>query len=367
MNIVKSTARFEEWLGKQTRLLADDLESKHQQMAERPFAFLRATFYRWAQRWPEDAKRWADAPVVPSVGDLHIENFGTWRDADGRLVWGINDFDEAYDLPFTNDLVRLATSALLAADGDRLGLNGSEICDALIAGYRAGLDDPVPFVLAENHAWLGAVAMEQLRNPARFWVRLNQCPVMKPSKTDITSGAIESLQSLLPKSIVTNKAYRHLRRTAGLGSLGKVRIVALADWQGGYIARETKALTPSACVWALDKSSSKIHYDRVMNGAVRCIDPLVRTTGGWIVRRLAPDCSKIDLASLPRTGDVSRLIEAMGRETANVHVAAGKSVLKDVRKDLKSRGRRWLDKAAQVMVEGVQKDWQVWHDAVADR
>ena len=35
--------------------------------------------------------------------------YGTWRDTEGRLVWGINDFDEAYPSPYTNDLVRLAS------------------------------------------------------------------------------------------------------------------------------------------------------------------------------------------------------------------------------------------------------------------
>ena len=49
--------------------------------------------------------------MVLAIGDLHLENFGTWRDAEGRLVWGINDFDEAWALPYTNDLIRLATSA----------------------------------------------------------------------------------------------------------------------------------------------------------------------------------------------------------------------------------------------------------------
>ena len=48
------------------------------------------------------------------VGDLHVENFGTWRDAEGRLIWGINDFDEACPMPYTIDLVRLAASADLA-------------------------------------------------------------------------------------------------------------------------------------------------------------------------------------------------------------------------------------------------------------
>src|SRR5260370_32652719 len=47
---------------------------------------------------------------VLAVGDLHVENFGTWRDAEGRLTWGVNDFDEAYPLPYTIDLARLATS-----------------------------------------------------------------------------------------------------------------------------------------------------------------------------------------------------------------------------------------------------------------
>ena len=51
---------------------------------------------------------------VLSVGDLHLENFGTWRDADGRLVWGVNDFDEAAVMPYVLDLVRLVTSIQLA-------------------------------------------------------------------------------------------------------------------------------------------------------------------------------------------------------------------------------------------------------------
>jgi len=44
---------------------------------------------------------------VLAVGDLDLENFGTWCDSLGRLAWGINDFDEAFPLPYTHDLVRL--------------------------------------------------------------------------------------------------------------------------------------------------------------------------------------------------------------------------------------------------------------------
>ena len=57
--------------------------------------------------------------AVLAVGDIHLENFGTWRDADGRLVWGVNDFDEAAEMPYVLDLIRLATSALVARTAPR--------------------------------------------------------------------------------------------------------------------------------------------------------------------------------------------------------------------------------------------------------
>lgn len=36
-----------------------------------------------------------------AIGDLHVENYGTWRDAEGRWVWGVNDFDEAFPMAYT--------------------------------------------------------------------------------------------------------------------------------------------------------------------------------------------------------------------------------------------------------------------------
>src|SRR6185436_14773095 len=105
------TAAYEKWLATQAPfVVAADVEKKHDAMDSSPFVFLRATFYAWARLWPAALPDLAEAPEVVSVGDLHLENFGTWRDTEGRLAWGINDFDEASVLPYTNDLVRLATS-----------------------------------------------------------------------------------------------------------------------------------------------------------------------------------------------------------------------------------------------------------------
>ena len=62
MNIVKATHRFEEWLGHHTRLVKPDLRLKHERTAEAVFPFLRATFYRWMQIWPEVCPDLAKAP-----------------------------------------------------------------------------------------------------------------------------------------------------------------------------------------------------------------------------------------------------------------------------------------------------------------
>src|SRR6266481_1457239 len=128
-------------------------------MSEDAFSFLRATFYRWAQHWPEVCRELKNAHQVLAVGDLHVENFGTWRDAEGRLIWGINDFDEAYELPYTLDLVRLATSAHLAIDGAHLKLAHKEACALIMSGYmdalRAG---GRAMVLSEEHPRMRAMA-----------------------------------------------------------------------------------------------------------------------------------------------------------------------------------------------------------------
>ena len=77
-------------------------------MKTHPFVFLRATFFRWAGQIEALCPDLADAPAVLSLGDAHIENFGTWYDDEGRLVWGVYDFDEVAEIAYPFDLVRLA-------------------------------------------------------------------------------------------------------------------------------------------------------------------------------------------------------------------------------------------------------------------
>src|SRR6516225_8825606 len=223
MNIFKATADFERWLAKRLPVVRQDIALKHGHMAEAAFAFFRATFYRWLQLWPEVCPELAKAPSVLAVGDLHIENFGTWRDEEGRLIWGINDFDEAYPLPYPNDLVRLATGANMAITTNHLRLNLSEACKTILAGYTKGLSKAgKAFVLEENHPALRAMALSRLRDPVLFWQKLD-------SQLSPVESVPASVRKILKQSLPASGAIdRIARRQAGQGSLGRDRFVALA-------------------------------------------------------------------------------------------------------------------------------------------
>lgn len=346
MRIDQATAQYEAWLGKRLKLIPKDLNLKHAQMRSAPFPFLRATYYRWAQTWADLCGDAAGAPKVLAVGDLHVENFGTWRDIEGRLIWGINDFDEVWALPYTNDLIRLATSALLAqmSCGAKLGIA------ALLQGYAETLDTGGrPFVLAEHHHVLRQMATARLHDPEPYWEKLRGL-----QECASPPGARKAIERLMPER---GLRWCIMHRIAGLGSLGRERYVALADWHGGSVAREAKALAPSACVWAENgKATAPIRYQEILDRSVRCRDPFVRVRKRWIVRRLAPDCSRIELSALPKERDEIRLLHAMGSETANIHLGSAKPQV--LQRDLKGRRRDWLFETAGVMEKAVLADFK---------
>jgi hypothetical protein len=361
MTIGQATSEYESWLGEQIPLYRRDLMRKHKLMCQSAFVFLRATFYRWAQVWPSLCPHLQNGPRVLAVGDLHVENFGTWRDIEGRLVWGVNDFDETCRIPYTNDLVRLAVSAQLAIADGRLRISRASACDAILSGYRAGLrSGGRPFVLAEHHAALRAMAVERLREPERFWERLERLPTAQ--RPDPPSSAIKALRRAMPSRKLES---RIARRVSGVGSLGRPRFVALAQWQGGWVAREVKQLAVSAWHWVWPTKKSAILLERIMSAVIRCPDPFIHVRGRWIVRRLAPDCSRIDLSDLPSSHDGRRLLHAMGFETANIHLGSvEKTVIMD---DLKYRDAGWLHEATNAMADSVHQDWKGWCRFTATR
>src|SRR5687767_5842623 len=110
--------------------------SKFRKMAADPFAFYRGSaplFYADVDRLEDP---WVDAETarVWIQGDLHAENYGTYMDSAGVLVFDVNDFDEAYLGHYTWDLQRMAAS--LALLGFRKALSDASIAQ-LIETYGA--------------------------------------------------------------------------------------------------------------------------------------------------------------------------------------------------------------------------------------
>ncbi|OAX79495.1 hypothetical protein ACJ72_06183 [Emergomyces africanus] len=101
-------------------LLAADpaaFRSKFRKMASSAFAFYRGSaclFYHDLKQ-EQHGGPYLDERTsrVWIHGDLHAENFGTYMDSQGRLIFNVNDFDEAYIGPFTWDIKRFAASVAL--------------------------------------------------------------------------------------------------------------------------------------------------------------------------------------------------------------------------------------------------------------
>lgn len=115
---------------------------KFRKMAASPFAFYRGS----AVLFYADVSTQADAFLNEKTsrvwiqGDLHAANFGTYMNSAGRLVFDVNDFDEAYVAPFTWDVKRLAASLALVA---YLKAMSDEETQHLIAAFARGYVDQV--------------------------------------------------------------------------------------------------------------------------------------------------------------------------------------------------------------------------------
>ena len=88
---------------------------KFRKMASDPHAFYRGSACLFYADVTEQEDPYADeeSGAIWIHGDLHVENFGTYLNSDGRLVFDVNDFDEAYLGHFTWDLQRFAASLAL--------------------------------------------------------------------------------------------------------------------------------------------------------------------------------------------------------------------------------------------------------------
>ncbi|ARO32331.1 hypothetical protein NXC14_PA00034 (plasmid) [Rhizobium sp. NXC14] len=348
MSVVRDVERFEAWLRSQCEVDEKGLQKKHSRMARNAFRFFRATCFRFARKAQDRFPDLARAPRVLGVGDAHIENWGTWRDAEGRLVWGVNDFDEAAVLPYTYDLLQLATSARLAQDIP--GSNG-ERADAILVGYRRGLRAPAPCFVDDETPWLEFLTTRPTNSPGAFKSELATLqPVVPPPAVE------RLLRGKLPNKAMDVEFGTWLR---GGGALGRPRYVAVGKWLGGLAVREAKALVPSAWYWAAGVAGKKPDFMRLARGPYRSPDPFLTVHAGYVVRRIAADSAKIDLGSDYARAYGLELLAAMGADIAAIHVARAEDAPR-ILDDLATRNDDWLHVTARKAAQEVREDYEDW-------
>ena len=377
VDILGSMTGYEAYLQAElgAEVVAEGLAKKRSKMRRGPFPFLRATYWRWAEIVLEISPELARAPSVLAVGDIHLENFGTWRDADGRLVWGVNDFDEAAEMPYALDLLRLATSGLLAGSSD--GQDAAQIEKALLGGYAAGLEKPGPAVLDRDLAWLRERVVVAEGHRQEFWEELKRKRKKFEARTAHRRPALwpryaAALRAALPAG---SSEPRMWYRSAGLGSLGRPRWVAEARWRGDWVVREAKGMVPSGWTRAHQGTSRALRCVEIATGQFRAPDPWHDVTDGVAVRRLSPNNRKIeaDKPILPEDKDdiegtlgrdvllSPEMLGAMGRDLASVHLGCGGEVDR-LRRDLAARRKGWLADAARRAAQAVATEQTLFAD-----
>ena len=338
------------WLRTQCEVVEEGLVKKRETMAQSPFGLMRATYFRWARTAPSFASHLADAPLALCVGDIHVENFGTWVDAEGRRVWGVNDFDEGAVMPYALDLVRLLVSALLAPSLD--GLRPSEAAAAVLEGYRLGLNVRSPRFVEHGGLWFRTLLAGLQDEADKFWSDFRKYDAASPPKS-----VAQALKNALPRG---HTDLRFLTKQKGAGSLGRPRYMAFAKWQGGAVAREAKAIVPSAWDWA----SGALFAPRglaISDGSYRSPDASLLRSGDFVIRRIGSDARKLDLKDVKRSARGAQMLRAMAADLAAVHAATGR--VDAIEAHIKRQAKGWLLETAKAAKSQIEVDFRVWGKA----
>lgn len=354
-------------------LLAADpaaFQVKFRKMAASAFAFYRGTaclFYSDLER-ERHGGPYLDERTgrVWIHGDLHAENFGTYMDANGRLVFNVNDFDEAYVGPFTWDLKRFAAS--IALIGYTKALSDEQISGLVrtyAAAYRERIHqlatgakhDEVPSFTLDTADGPLLEALRAARRRTRFAL-LDSMTEIRDHERRFSpgGGTIELdaatrykvlaafdgyLESLPDESLVRPDSYRVKdvvgRRGVGIGSAGLPSYNILLEGHSDALENDVviylkQAQTPAVSRHITDREvrdyfQHEGHRTVISQRALQAhADPLLGWTeldgSGQLVAEVSPYAVDLDWSDLDDPEEIAAVVADLGRATATMHGAA---------------------------------------------
>ncbi|MEH3086008.1 MAG: DUF2252 family protein [Xylophilus ampelinus] len=321
------------------------LRLKYARMRGDPFVFLRGACHLFYARLPIEGI-FATAPPAWCCGDLHLENFGSYK-GDNRLVYfDLNDFDEAALAPAVWDPVRLLAS--LRVGGAGLGLDPAaveDLCRAFVAAYADAL-------AGGKASWIESRTAEGLVRGLLDGLEDRPRAAFLDSRT-VLKGKHRALRTDGRKALPASEAQRArvdrfleafargqdrpeffrvldvARRIAGTGSLGVDRYVLLVEGRGspdGNHLLDLKQALPSSLAprlvtpqprWASEAERVVAAQRRIQAVPMAFLQAADLDGTPYVLRGLQPAEDRIALdGARQRRSDMRGLAQTMGRLVA---------------------------------------------------
>ncbi|GEL16190.1 DUF2252 domain-containing protein [Pseudonocardia asaccharolytica] len=341
--------------------------TKFRKMAADPFAFYRGSACLFYADVAGRADPWADerSGRIWIQGDLHAENFGTYMDGDGVLIFDVNDFDEAYLGHFTWDVTRFAAS--LALLGWRKAISDGDIT-ALVRCYTEAYLDQVRLFLDEADERGFALRLDNTDGPLQQVLQLAKLrtrvalldritetegvdrilrpgPGLRRLDDDERGRVTEAFERYLG-TIPESKRFRGVtyaikdvagRSGLGIGSAGLPAYTVLIEgfnqaldndvvlsMKQGNVAAPSRVVTDPALARHFRHHG---HRTAVSQRALQAhADPLLGYTDldgvGFVVNEISPYATDLDWSELTEPSEIAPVVEYLGRATAKVHCVA---------------------------------------------
>jgi uncharacterized protein (DUF2252 family) len=386
-NIVERIHQFN--AGRNPKLL----ELKYQWMRTNAFVFYRATCHLFYQDFPKDSPLNATPPVW-ICGDLHLENFGTYKGENRLVYFDINDFDEAVLAPCTWDVVRFVTSVIVGSQ--TIGVDetaalhlGNHYLDAYTQNLVQGKARSVEKETAKG---LVKDLLESLKKRERAKFLDGRTKEKKGKRhliidNERTVSATPEAQQKVKELITTwqestqqNADFLQIldvqQRIAGIGSLGLERYIILIAGKGSpdknYLLdlKETKTsslqdyLTLPQPQWNSQAERVVTIEQRVQGTPPAIFGVIVDGDKSYVLRELQPTQDKVKLDKWDgKLGRLEKLMQTMGEVTAWNQLRSGGRQGSAIADDLINfaHSSNWRDDIldyAQSYSQQVKQDYQ---------
>ena len=351
----------------------DRLRIKYQKMRSSPFGFLRATTHLFYERWAA-GQVVKSAPLAWLCGDLHLENFGSYKGNNRLAYFDINDFDEAALAPTSWELIRMLTSLRVAANS--LSISPREVsalCLVFLDSYASSLASGKAYwIESETAPGIIKDLMVDLKDRQRSQFLATRTVVKGKKRTlkvdgkralPVTAAQRTSVMNVMASFAKTQTKPEFFsvvdvaRRIAGTGSLGINRFSILVNGKGtadGHYLLDLKQSLASSVAPHFDnlqpKWRSEAHrivevQQRMQAVSVALLQPVRFGESTYVLRELQPTEDRVILDRPHQSvGELKVVIETMGRMVAWAQ--------------LRSAGRSGSAIADELIVFGKRRKWQ---------